>query len=452
MDVRKKQYYTILILVIVLFLAVLFGFSRLQYLFSKNYSEYKDFFSQLPFFGEGELDLRGNTDYEKIVSFKSSYPEISVKYSVILPQIGEVPDNIETLEFDSLTSAEFSELSSVLKYLPNVREISLGNFGGENAFKSQDLLSLKNNHPDVYFTGKYEFYGKIFDLADSIVDINHIRLDDNGDEIFALALCMPNLEFLDMDSCGVPNERMAEIRDALPNAKVVWRIWFGRDYTVRTDVETILASYSKPSTNILRNHNVQPLKYCRDVKNLDLGHNFITDISFISEMKDLEVCIIALNSWTDLSPIASCTKIRYLEIADTRLDSLEALRNLKNLKDLNAGNNRNLSDISPLYDLQLDSLWLGCYHKIPKSQIQDFQKTFPNCIINTTTPDSWDQGWRVNHRFFPIVDIFQYLRRPIPYVLYWLDPLVQPEDMVDRESFLKEMAAVGEYPDMWKDK
>lgn len=452
MSTRKKQYYTILILLVVLLLAVLFGFSRLQYVFSKDYSVYKDLFSELPFFGDKVLDIRGNSDYEKIVSLKKSHPEIKITYTVILPQIGEVNDDVEKLEFSSLTSAEFSELSSVLQYLPNVREISLGNFGGENTFKSQDLLSLKNNHPEVSFNGKYEFYGKTFDLADSVVDINHIRLDDNGDEIFALALCMPNLEFLDMDSCGVPNERMAEIRDALPNAKVVWRIWFGRDYTVRTDVETILASYSKPSTNILRNHNVQPLKYCRDVKNLDLGHNLITDISFISEMKNLEVCIVGLNSWTDLSPISSCTKIRYLEISDTNLDNIEALRNLKNLKDLNAANNRYLPDLSPLYDLELDCLWLGCYHKIPKTQIQDFQKIFPNCIINTTTPDSMDQGWRVDKRYYPIIDIFKYIRRPIPYVLYWLDPLVQPEDMIDRENFLKEMAAVGEYPDMWKDK
>lgn len=504
---KKKKILIFLLLFLVLALAVAFlGFSKLKYVFNPNYAEYKDYLAELPFFGKKEIDLSETQDFEVIRLFKDSFPDIALRYKISLPKIGEVESGVETLEFDSLSKSEFSKLTSLLRYLPNLREISignlgegesfnleelssfresfpdlkfnvqslilgslsaenfadlsslfeyipgikelnLGNLGGDSSFKANDLLSLKSKYPETTFTGKYEFHGKVFDLTDSVVDINHIRLSDNGDEILALALCMPNLEFLDMDSCGIPNERMAEIRDALPNAKVVWRIWFGRDYTVRTDVETILASYSKPSSNILRNHNVQPLKYCRDVKNLDLGHNFITDISFISEMKNLEVCIIGLNSWSDLSPIANCTKIHYLEISDTQLDSLEALRGLKNLKNLNAANNRNLSDLSPLYDLDLDCFWLGCYHKVSKEQIWDFWHTFRDCEFNITTPDSMDQGWRADKRYYPIIDIFKYIQRPIPYSLYWLDPLVQPQDMVDRENFLKEMAEVGEYPE-----
>ena len=46
----------------------------------------------------------------------------------------------------------------------------------------------------------------------------------------------------DRDYCGVSNEAMAQIRDENPNVEVVWRIWFGENYSVRTDVERILAS------------------------------------------------------------------------------------------------------------------------------------------------------------------------------------------------------------------
>lgn len=45
-----------------------------------------------------------------------------------------------------------------------------------------------------------------------------------------------------MDSCGVSDEEMAAIRDDFPDVNVVWRIWFGTGYSVRTDVEKILAS------------------------------------------------------------------------------------------------------------------------------------------------------------------------------------------------------------------
>ncbi len=443
MKAKNKLYYIILVLLIILVLMIVFGFSKLQYIFGKNYSEYEDFLNKLPFFGNKEVDLSGNHDYEKIDEFKNQYPDIDVSYTVSLPQMGEVEDTAESLKFDSLTKAEFSELFSALEYLPNVRTISFGNFGGENSFKSQDLLSLKNAYPETDISGNYEFYDKTVCLSDSLVDINHIRLDDNGDEILALAKCMPNLEFLDMDSCGVPNERMAEIRDALPNVKVVWRVWFGRNYTARTDVERILAS-KPPEGGLLRNNNVQTLKYCTDVKYLDLGHNGITDISFVSEMKDLEVCIIGLNSWSDISPLSNCIKIEYLEIMDVRLDNLEPLRNMKGLKHLNAANNLFLRDISPLFDLNLERLWLGCMHNIPTEQIREFKKQFPDCRINTTVVDSMSQGWRLHERYKELKETFGYFHSIIPYNFYWLDPLVQPQDMDDRVAFVYEMRALGE--------
>ena len=107
---------------------------------------------------------------------------------------------------------------------------------------------------------------------------------------------------------------MEQIRDALPGVKVVWRIWFGQSYSVRTDVEKILAS--KPSAGgLLWDSDVQVLKYCTDVKYIDLGHNErITDISFAAYMPKLEVAIFAMNDIADISALANCPELEYLEI------------------------------------------------------------------------------------------------------------------------------------------
>lgn len=443
MKSKNMQYYIIIFLLLLILIAIVFSFSKFQFIFDKNYSEYKDFLSILPFFGNKNVDLSGNSDYEKILSFKNYFPEINVKYTVLLPQIGNTDYDIEELNFDALTREEFSELSSALKYLPCVKEINLGNFGGENSFSSQNLLLLKNAYPGINFSGKYASHGKTFDLSDSAVDINHIRLDDNGDEILALCKCMPKLEYLDMDGCGVPNERMAEIRAALPNAKVVWRIWFGRNYTARTDTERILAS-KHTEGGLLRDKNVQPLKYCTDVKYLDLGHNAITNIDFVKDMKNLEVCILGLNIWSDISPLSNCSKIEYLEIMDTYLSNLEPLRSMPDLKHLNAANNINLTDISQLFDLNLERLWLGYKHQIPIEQIREFRKQFPDCQINTTVDDSMSQGWRLNKRYKELKETFGYFHSTIPYNFYWLDPKVQPSDMEDRIAFANIMSSVGE--------
>ncbi|MBQ4224266.1 MAG: leucine-rich repeat domain-containing protein, partial [Prevotella sp.] len=44
-------------------------------------------------------------------------------------------------------------------------------------------------------------------------------------------------------------------------------------------------------------------RYCTKLKGLDLGHNAITDISFIENMPHLRVLILADNDLTDISPL-----------------------------------------------------------------------------------------------------------------------------------------------------
>ena len=80
------------------------------------------------------------------------------------------------------------------------------------------------------------------------------------------------------------------------------------------------------------------LKYCTDVKYLDLGHNeILTDISFVRGMPDLEVAIFAINNISDAGPLADCTKLEYLEINSTNITDLTPLSNLTGLHHLNIG-------------------------------------------------------------------------------------------------------------------
>ena len=211
---------------------------------------------------------------------------------------------------------------------------------------------------------------------------------------------MKNLEVLDMDFCGVSNEEMAVIRDAYPDVNVVWRIWFGDSYSVRTDVEKILAS--KPSAGgLVRDRDAEALKYCTKVKYLDVGHNeILTDISFVSYMPELEVAVLAMNNIADLSPLASCKKLEYLEIqTNARITDLSPLASCTELEHLNIANCRNFSDITPLFGLnKLKRLWLGCSAPVPQEQIEEFAALHPDCELNTTVwSDPTSEGWRVDH-------------------------------------------------------
>ena len=245
-------------------------------------------------------------------------------------------------------------------------------------------------------TESLELYGVQFNLEDEELDLSYIRIGDGWPEVLETAKRMPNLRRLVMDSCGVQNEDMARIRDALPNTEVVWRINFGLQYTARTDATRILASSPSIGGN-LRSGDLEKLKYFTKMKYLDIGHNeTIKDLSFVRYMPDLEVLIIAMNPLGDLTPLADCENLEYLELFYSRTDDLSPLAGLKNLKHLNVGHCPFLKDISPIYDLDLERFFLGAFAScpVPPEQVDHYRELHPDCEVENQYFESSEGTWR----------------------------------------------------------
>lgn len=62
---------------------------------------------------------------------------------------------------------------------------------------------------DVDADGNFELYGKVFNLNDACIDLRKVPVEDEGKAVESMLPYMPNLKTLDMDNCGVGNERMA---------------------------------------------------------------------------------------------------------------------------------------------------------------------------------------------------------------------------------------------------
>ena len=239
-------------------------------------------------------------------------------------------------------------------------------------------------------------FGVSFRLEDEELDLSYIKIGDDWPEVLKTAKRMPNLRRLVMDSCGVQNEDMAVIRDALPDTEVVWRINFGIGYTARTDETRILASSPSIGGN-LRDRDLEKLKYFTKLRFLDVGHNeTIRDLSFVRSMPDLEVLIIAMNPLGDLTPLADCEKLEYLELFYSRTDDLSPLAGLKNLKHLNVGHCPFLKDISPIYDLELERFYLGAFAScpVPPEQVDHYRALHPDCEVDNRSGESSEGAWR----------------------------------------------------------
>lgn len=374
------------------------------------------------------VKLSADPDPEILSALTSAYPDLSCEFEFTLN--GKTYSTKSTaLDLNGVRSEDLASLTAFLPAMKQLASIDLGQESADAPLSWDTIYAIHEACPQAELKYSFSAFGKDISLSDEELILRHIPMDDEGQLAFKIASCMRNLKTLDMDSCGVSNEKMAEIRDALPDTNVVWRVVFGR-YSVRTDVEHIMASNPGMGGD-LRKDNTDGLKYCTKVKYLDLGHNRTLDsIDFVSYMPDLEVAILAMNDWCDASPLADCPKLEYLELFETGLDDLRPLAGLKNLRHLNIAQCYALHDLSPIYGLEnLERLWIGAHTPIPLEQIEKMRECAPNCDIDATTESPLGGIWRftsantVSDRYKLLYSQMGYGKGNQSYAYYYNDPL-----------------------------
>ena len=363
-----------------------------------------------------------------------------------------------SLDLSWLQHEDAAEVAELLREMPELTTVELGadniltaEAAAESAEEEPeeelpererlewaDIRMLQEAAPQAEFLYRFRFYGKDFTLQDEAMDLNHRQMDDEGAAVREILPCMKHCTYVDMDFCGVSNEAMAQIRDENPQMEVVWRIWFGnRDYySVRTDAERILSS--DPASTLL-DENTVALKYCTKVKYLDLGHRpTLHDFSFLGYMPDLEVVVVSLSGWTDLSCLANCPHLEYLEMCCPHVKGNIDISFLKDLKELRHLNITYLGENVIGYEVlaempYLERLWIGRYTDIPKDFLETLPEKLPNTEINTTTytgcVDTWrytEGGGRAVPRYELLLKQFDYNNYDRACSAFFNDPLYEP--------------------------
>ena len=350
----------------------------------------------------GSSTAENSLSGEDLAAIQAAAPKASLSYSIEL--LGKpVSLDVTTLDLSGLSHEDAASVYATLCCMPNLESIDLGD-ENSNDLSFEDIALLQSACPEAHYEYSYTLWEQKISINDESMNFSHIPMDDQGAAVRAAMPVMKNCTFVDMDFCGVSNENMAKLREDFPDTKFVWRIWFGTGYSVRTDVEKILAS--KPSKGgAITNENIQVLQYCTDLKYLDIGHNScVTDLSFAYGTPNLEVLVMMseLNvdqlknaPHVDLTPLASCPHLEYIELNSTSVSDLSPLAGLTELRHLNIGCCPNVSDISPLYSLKdLERLWIGNVDPVPADQVKTMQDNAPDCVIDTTTADPTQGGWR----------------------------------------------------------
>lgn len=363
-----------------------------------------------------------------------TYPDAEFTYSFTLA--GQTVDSATTaLDLQSAGHDELAAVSPLLSRMSGITEINMGS-AAEGGVSVEDVRLVQEACPQAAVEYHFELFGKKISTLDEQMDFWYVPMKDGGAAVREVLPIMKNCSYVDMDSCGISNEDMAALQADFPDKKIVWRVWFGEKYSVRTDAEKILAS--KPSVGgTIYNDDASVLQYCTDIRYIDLGHNVeISDISFCTHMPKLEVLIIAMTDVSDLTPLAECHNLEYLEFQTSNVTDISPLAGLTSLRHLNIGELPGLTDISPLYGItELERLWITCKTPIPADQVAHMRECAPNCKINATTDDPHGDDWRYT-KYDPNIPKYWWVPRYEQlriqmgyngqwYSFYWLDPKCQ---------------------------
>lgn len=335
----------------------------------------------LGYFPELEaVDARDCRDYDNLMALAEQYPEIKLRYNVV---IGETayPSGTRRLNFDGKEPAG-EELLEKLQYLPSMTAIHFV----QPQTSGEDLAALRQRYPDIAITWEKDVLGQTFGDDVTQLDFSGTLLNST-EEIEEWMTWFPNLEKLIISDCGLDNETLAAYRDRVrDHYKVVWTVVCGR-FSIRTDAETIM-SYKYNLFDIY-DKELENLKYCEDMVCVDLGHNNLRSCHWAAYMPKLKYLILAHNPYlTDISGLANCKELVYLEFGWTNLRDLTPLLGCTALEDINMKHVYCDADVLVQMPWLKHVFWSGCPERNYK-------------ILEGALPDTYvllkEEYWNTKH-------------------------------------------------------
>ena len=182
------------------------------------------------------------------------------------------------------------------------------------------------------------------------------------------------------------------------------------EHTIRTDQTAFstLHGYNPKWHNCAQ---LSVVKYCKNLYALDIGHNEFDDLSFLAEMPQLRVLIVAAGNAKNIDAIGNLKHLEYLEIFNNAIEDISCLKDMPYLMDLNIVENL-IDDISPVKELKsLKRLWIYNHSRRspgPEKEevLAELQKALPDCHIDGVST-STAGGWRENPHYDVIYRMFR---------------------------------------------
>jgi len=345
-------------------------------------------------------------------ALQAAFPNADIRYTHINIFGSAYALTVTEFDLSFITSDQVDTAIEELKPLTALKVINLMTADKKTNLSVDDVLKLHAAFPGVQFNYATKLFGQTVSTDMSELIYERVNIGDSGlESIRKILPLMYNLTYLKLDDCKTTDEAMAQLRADFPNIEVHWRIFYSV-FNCMTD------NYKLWTIGGLMDKQIGPFEHLRGIKYLDLGHNYFTHLDFMKNLKDVEVAIVAIGQLEDISGIAECTKLEFLEIFSNRkLDNedMQHLSGLVNLEYLNISNIPNMTDLSFTDNMtKLKKLWCTL-SKVPQEEIDRVKALHPDCeFVFLPNGDPTHYGWR-NHPDGSYTARYALLREQIGY-------------------------------------
>lgn len=338
------------------------------------------------------VDASGCREYDRLAVLAEAFPHVDISYQVEL--LGQTFN-------EATVAAEFEDpdvdvLLRELAYVSHLEQVHLE----QPSASAESLLALTEAYPEISFTWNKTVLGKTFSSEDTEFDFSGMQFDTT-DTVEEAMKYFPKAEKVIMSKCGIDNETMAAFREKMrPEYKVVWTVYVTK-VPVRTD-ETVF--HSSAHKVCLIDEQSYDLKYCEDMIVVDIGHSYVKYIEWVRYMPNLKYLILAHNWIKDLTPIADCKNLVYLELFwNKHIPDFTPLQGCTALEDLNIS--ETYADLEPLKEMTwLKNLWANM-RGVTQAEHNELQEALPNTTVMTRGGTHNALGWRQLQNYFDMRDI-----------------------------------------------
>lgn len=302
--------------------------------------ELKDRLGYLPHLRK--LHLTGKLpEAAQLEALRSVFPQLDIRWDVPLGE-RTLSSRLTELDLSGIPMA-YDEVVKLLQWLPNTKEADMRGCG----LTDREMMDLADAHPQIFFLWEMSFGSLLLPTDAEEIDISGQVLQSTS-EIEDLLPYFPNVKKVVMSHCGFDDETMDALNKRYDDIRFVWSIQI-QEVFIRTDT-TFFYPFKYRRNMEVDNDDLYPLRYCTDIVAVDIGHMWgVTDCEWAAFMPKLKYLILVETQITDLTPLSNCKELCFLEIFKTQIRDYSPLVHCTSLVDINMC--RTYGDYRPLLEM-----------------------------------------------------------------------------------------------------